>query len=384
MNRSLTAAAALLLSAATAQAGGIEWMPQSAMVLYETGTVLEVTLAHAAPSLTGQNVSPPFPAQQIGNVAEPFYLPAFALKADIGARTAVALLYDRPFGADVAYAPGNLPFGGTTAKASTQALTALLKYQVTDRVSAFGGLRLQQAGGDIHMQGAAYGPLAGYTVHLAPETGLGYVLGAAYEIPEIALRVALTYNSTIRHDMETSESGPLLDPDGPGPLPALPLLDGQSNTEVKTPESWNLEFQTGIAPDTLLFGSIRYVKHSQFRVDPEQFIAVAPGGLIDLEDTTTYTLGLGRRFSERVSGGVSVTYEPAGDRLLSPLAPTTGYTQLRLLGSYKVNDRLTLSGGVSHFWLGDGMPATGMPEAARADFTDNRAWGVGVKLAYRF
>lgn len=380
----LTGASALALSATALHAGGIERTQQSAMILYETGNVLEFSLGYANPSLTGKNVSPPFPAQDIDDVADGFYLPSFGIKYDVNDRLALALIYDRPFGADIAYESGNVPLGGTTAEASTNTLTALAKYQFNDNWSAFGGLRLQQATGDIHLEGLAYGAVSGYEVNLDKTTGVGYVLGAAYEIPEIALRVALTYNSAITHDMDTTESGPLVDPDGPGPIPALPLLNASGETEVKTPESWNLDFQTGIAKDTLLFGGIRHVKHSQFRVDPDSFVTVVGNGLIDLEDSTAYTLGVGRRFNEKFSAAISATYEGPGDDLVSPLAPTTGYTQLRLAASYNVNEQVTVSGGISHFWLGDAKPETGTPDVARAKFEDNNAWGVGLKVAYRF
>jgi long-subunit fatty acid transport protein len=377
----LTGASALALSATALQAGGIERTQQSAMILYETGNVLELSLGYADPSLSGKNISPPFPAQDIDDVADGFWLPSFSIKYDVNDRLALALIYDRPFGADIAYESGNIPLGGTTADANTNTLTALAKYQFNDNWSAFGGLRFQQAEGDIHLQGAAYGPVSGYEVNLDKTNGVGYVLGAAYEVPEIALRVALTYNSSITHDMDTTESGPLI-PVAPGV--ALPLLDGDSETEVKTPESWNLDFQTGIAEDTLLFGGVRYVKHSQFRVDPDNLDTVTGNGLIDLEDSTAYTLGVGRRFNDKFSAALSATYEAPGDDLVSPLAPRTGYTQLRLAGSYNVTEAVTVSGGVSYFWLGDAKPETGTPDVARADFEDNDAWGVGLKVAYRF
>lgn len=378
MKSILTGASALALSATALQAGGIERTTQSAMILYETGNVLELSLGYVEPSLTGESLV--VPGEKIGNVADDFYLPSFAVKFDATDKLAFALIYDRPFGADVAYTDG-LTFGGTIADANTTALTALAKYQFNENWSAFGGLRFQQAKGDIRLEGLAYGPVSGYEVNLDKTSGVGYVLGAAYEIPDIALRVALTYNSSITHDMDTTESGPLI-PVAPGV--ALPLLDGTGETEVKTPESWNLDFQTGIAKDTLLFGGIRYVKHSQFRVDPDNFVTVTGNGLIDLEDTTAYTLGVGRRFNDQFSAAISATYEAPGDELVSPLAPKTGYTQLRLAGSYNVNENVTVSGGVSYFWLGDAKPETGTPDVARAEFENNDAWGVGLKVAYRF
>lgn len=384
MTHALTGAAALaLMSTAAAHAGGIERTTQSAMVLYEPGNRIELSLGQVSPSLTGASAAPA-PAQDIGNVASDFWLPSVALKADLSDRVALAFIYDQPYGANIQYEHDNLVLGGTTAKAHSTSLTALLKYRIDPSFSVFGGLRYTRAKGDIHLRGLAYGAVDGYDVSLERTGGLGYVLGAAYEKPEIALRVALTYNSAISHDMDTTESGPLMDPDGPGPLPALPLLDGTSTTEVKLPESWNLEWQTGIAEDTLLFGSVRYVKHSQFRVDSERLVAVTGNGLINLEDTTTWRIGLGRRFSDRVSGAISFAYEAPGDEFHSPLSPKTGYRALTLGGSYAITEAMTLSGGISYIQVGDAKLDTGPPGVERARFEDNDALALGLKLAVTF
>ncbi|SNR70770.1 OmpP1/FadL family transporter [Puniceibacterium sediminis] len=381
MNKILVGASALALAAGTASAGGIERTTQSAMVLYEKGNHAELSFGFVSPSVTGTSRTL---VADIDNVASSFWLPSAAIKMQFSDTLSAALIIDRPYGADIAYEDGNPMLGGTTAEASNTAITALLKYQFNPNFSAFGGLRHSQADGDIQLRGAAYGAVNGYDLNLKSNGAYGYVLGGAYERPDIALRVALTYNSKITHDFKTTESGPLVDPDGPGPAPAMPLLNGSSTTDVDLPESWNLEFQTGIAADTLLFGSVRYVKHSQFKLDSEQFVTVVGSGLIDLEDTTTYRVGVGRRFNDQFSGSIAVAYEAAGDKLVSPLAPSTGYTSVTLGGSYSVTDSLTLSSGISYIWLGDAQPETGTPDVARADFENNSAVGLGVKIAYKF
>lgn len=386
MKRILFGASALTVCAGLAQAGGIERTTQSALVLYEKGNHAELSFGSVTPDVNGTSraVPPVLPAVGIGNVANDYTLPSAAIKLDLGEKMAFALIFDKPWGADVAYDATNPMLGGTVATASSSAITALLKYQINPSISVFGGVRNQKVEGDITLSGAAYGAVSGYKVTLSQASATGYVVGAAYEKPEIALRVALTYNSAIEHSMATTESGPLIDPDGAGPIPALPLLNGTSTSKVKTPESWNLEFQSGVAANTLVFGSIRRVKHSQFRVDPANFVTVTGGGLVDLDDTTTYKLGVGRRFNEKFSGLVSVSYEAAGSDLVSPLAPTNGNTTLTVGGAYSINENVTLSGGVSYAWLGDAKPETGTPDVARADFTDNHAVGVGMKIAFKF
>ena len=94
-----------------------------------------------------------------------------------------------------------------------------------------------------------------YRVDAGKDWGYGWMLGTAYERPDIALRVSLSYYSKISHSLDTQESTATT-----GVLP--------TQTEVDTPQSVSLDFQTGVAPKTLVFGSIRWVDWSEFRIDP--------------------------------------------------------------------------------------------------------------------
>ena len=185
----------------------------------------------------------------------------------------------------------------------------------------------------------------------------------------------------IRDRFDTTESGPLVDPDGPGPIPAVPLLSGTSTTKVKTPKSWNLEFQTGVAADTLVFGSIRWVDWSSFLVDPENFVRVTGAGLVELEDTTTYTLGVGRKFTENWSGSASFSFEKSGNDLVSPLAPTNGKKGITLAAIY-TRDNMKITTGINYTKLGDASPETS--DVARAQIRDADLVGVGVKVGFTF
>lgn len=169
----------------------------------------------------------------------------------------------------------------------------------------------------------------------------------------------------------------------PGPAPALPLLDGSSPLRVSTPESWNLAFQTGLTPKTLLFGSIRWVDWSSFRIDPERLWQVTGHGLVELDDSTTYTLGIGHAFSERWSGAVSFSYEKAGDDMVSPLAPTNGSKSVTLAAIY-TQDQMKVTTAVTYAALGDANPSMGTPAMAAAELEGSYAWGIGVKVGYSF
>lgn len=384
--------AILMLSASQLVAGGIERAPQSLNALFEEGNYVELSFGGVDPTVEGTDVA----GFDTGDVAQGYGFTGLAYKHQFTPEFSGAIIIEQPFGADILYpsaADGGSPvLGGTMAKVDSTTFTALGRYKMPNNFSVHGGIRGSRADGEVALNGCAYsnpltppcgGGVQGYNVDLDSDTGIGWVAGAAWEKPEIAARVSLTYNSEIEHEFATTESGPLIDPDGPGPIPAVPLLNGTSTTTVNTPESWNLEFQTGVAADTLVFGSIRWVNWSEFRVDPVNFVNVTTGGLVDLEDTTTYTLGVGRKFTENWSGSAAFTYEKAGDDLVSPLAPTNGRKGITLAAIY-TQGPMKISTGINYTKLGDAMPETGTPDTARASMEGNHAWGAGVRIGYSF
>lgn len=375
--------AVLMLTASQLVAGGIERAPQSLNALFEEGNYVELSFGGVDPTVEGTDIA----GFETGDVAQGYGFVGMAYKHQFTPEFSGAIIIEQPFGADILYQPatdgGSPVLGGTRAKVDSTTFTALGRYKMPNNLSVHGGIRGSRADGQVTLNGLAYGPVGGYNVDLDKDTGIGWVAGAAWEKPEIAARVSLTYNSKIEHKFDTTETGPLIDPDGPGPIPAVPLLDGTSNTSVDTPESWNLEFQTGVAQDTLVFGSIRWVNWSEFRVDPTNFVTVTGGGLVDLEDTTTYTLGVGRKFTESWSGSASFVYEKAGDDLVSPLAPTNGRKGITLAAIY-TQGAMKISTGINYSKLGDATPETGTPDTARAQMEDNHLFGVGVRVGYSF
>lgn len=359
MKRSLMASVAVIAGATGAMAGGIDRSGQGLGALFEKGRYMELSFGLVSPTVDGRDAA----AQPTGDVAGTHSQLGFSYKYDINDQTSMALIIDQPFGADISYALTSPVLGGTLAKAETWGVSGILRYKFNETFSVHGGLKMHYAEGNIRLQGLAYGPLSGYSVNLAGDWAPGYLIGVAFEKPEIALRVALTYNSAITHKFDTTQT----------------LAPTVTVTEVDTPQSVNLDFQTGVAKDTLVFGSIRWADWSNFKIDPPGF----PGdGLVDLEDTVTYTLGIGRRFNETWAGSVSLSYEPKGtDPLVSPLAPTDGRFGATVGASY-TKDNMKVSAGVNYTWLGDAQPQTS--GTARASMTDNTAIGIGVKVGWSF
>jgi long-subunit fatty acid transport protein len=380
MKTSIAAAICATMGASGAMAGGIDRVGQrSTEILAKDGNYAELTATYTTPTVTGNDL-PLSPTINTGasydNVAGDDTTVGFGVKYSVTDRVTLAFTGSEDFGADIFYDgdPRRSNLGGTSVTADTYAFALIGEFRVTDNFSVHAGVRRDVAEGTIKLSGLAYGRFSGYEVNLSEDVGYGYLVGAAYAIPEIGFRAAITYNSVIEHDFGTTET-----------------LRGQSlgssaDTNVDTPQSVNIDLQTGIAEDTLLFGSIRWAEWSQFKIAPQQFSStpLTQNGLVSLDDTTTYSVGVGRRFTESFAARAAFIYETGGsDDLVSPLAPTNGLMAIALGGSYRVGD-VEFAGGVRYTWLGDSKPETGTPDVARANFANNDAISVGVRAGYYF
>lgn len=362
MYTALKGGMALAFLSTTALAGGIERTAQSVAPIFEDGNYLEFSIGSVDPSVSGSAG----PANS-GNMAERYTQVAFAYKHQFSENFSIAVIYDQPYGANVAYPTGTLyPFTDSTADLSTNALTILGRYKMDNGFSVHGGLRYQTMEATV-----AIPAVSNYMATGQKDDGIGYVVGAAYERPDIALRIALTYNSAIEHNFATSETTTALG--GPN----------ASTVTSRTPQSLNLEAQSGIAKDTLLFGSIRWVDWSEFDISPPDYATATGGGSLVsyANDTITYSLGVGRRFNANWSGSISISHEKALGGLASNLGPTDGKTGITIGAKY-TKDNMSISGGINYTWIGDAQ--TALSATARSSFTDNSAVGIGVKVGYSF
>jgi long-subunit fatty acid transport protein len=372
------AVGAVALTATAVSAGGVDRSGQSVGIIFEKGNYAELSYGQINPSVNGTD-RPLFGGGPTGSVAGNHELPAIALKYDLSDKLSAALIYDNAYGADIEYALSSVAVGGTFAKLDSEGVTALLRYKFNDNFSVHGGVRASKASASVRLQGAAYGGISNYQVDLDENWGTGGVIGVAYEKPEIALRVALTYFSKVNHKFGTSETL------GGIPFAAFfPGYDVTEKTSVNTPQAVNLDVQTGIAKDTLLFASARWVDWDEFLLQPQGFMGATGStqGLIDLEDTITYTLGVGRKFNDSWSGSAFVTYEPSTRHDVSPLSPVDGYRGIGLAAVY-TRDNMKVTFGVRYLDLGNSTATPGRVIEA-ADMTDNSAVAVGVKVGFTF
>jgi len=368
---------ATALTATGAFAGGIERSTQSVAILFEQGNYVEFSLGSVSPDVSGvQQVPLTTPAgSSSGDMAGDYTTWSLAVKAKINDKLDFALILDEPIGADVDYGTGTgYSYAGSTATVDSHALTALLRYKATPSFSVIGGIRAVQTEGEVSL-------FNGYEMSAKKETDWGYVVGAAWEKPEIAARVSLTYSSAIDHDFSAQENAVV--EVAPGVF--FPI-EQQNKFTTTIPQSLHLEAQTGIAADTLLFGSVRWVDWSEFKIAPPLYASSA-GNLVDYDgDTITYSIGLGRRFNETWSAAITASYEDAIGGFSGNLGPTDGATSVGLATTY-TSGPMKITGGVRYVWLGDTETEAPSPYPAGTTFgkfKDNEGVAVGLRVGYSF
>jgi len=375
--------ALLLLSTSMASAGALDRTAQPVDVLFQDGNYAELNFSYTIPDVQGTFSNPLLGVAEAGDVASDFGLASLSFKSDLSDRVSLAVIIDQPFGAEVDYgdADPTYPIAGSVAQFESLAVTALGRYKFNETFSLHAGVRYVQVKASLLSQvtSITVDPLTGlpaatlytYDGDFESDDALGYVVGAAYERPDIALRVALTYSSETEFSHDTTFSGTTL---------------GTGQTVYTLPQSVNLDFQTGIAAGTLLFGSIRWVDWSSTVIDAAGY-AFNPVVSYD-DDYVTYTLGVGRQFTDKLAASAAVIYEPSigsdfdpatGEGGLSNLGPTDGQLGIQLAANYAVTNNVEVGLGVRYVSLGGGTS-----RFFGADFDDNHAISAGLRIGYRF
>ena len=358
-----------------AYAGGLEKGPQNTSIIFEEGQYVELSMSIVKPNVTGTaNVVVPTPGGpepmsfESGNVGKNVFNIGLAYKADIDDQWSYAVVYDQPYEADLAYTSLPYPGAPSSAELESHALTGILKKQLPSNMSVYGGLQASSIQGKLNSNPPF--PSAGgipYSVEIDRDYGIGYLIGAAYEKPEIALRTALTYASETEYKFDTTENSVLGN-------------DRKSVTKATMPQSVTLDLQSGIAEDWLAFATIRWAEWSEGTIAPIDFTTIEPENraLVDFKgDRWNYTLGLGHRLNETWSIAGSVIHEPSIDKPMGNLSPKDGFTGYRLGVSY-TSGKLNVKTGVQYVEIGDATT-----EGLGAEFTNNSALAAGVKFGWR-
>ena len=361
-------------------AAGLDRSGQSISAFLQSGNYAEAGISVLDPTVKGKDLS----GNSVSDMADDYYFANAAIKVQATEQISLGLIYDQPFGADATYQLDGSNFSsstlneGTQVEVKTQNLTALIGYQPTKNWNIYAGPVWQTVEADIALRGRSYQSLSGYNIKVDQEEAYGWLAGAAYSIPEIALRAAITYRSEIKHELDTSETFAL-----------GAVVRPNSNTEVVTPQSVNIDLQSGVAKDTLAFANIRWVHWDQFAVKPTYLAAATQAArgkaqnLIDYsDDQWSITTGLSHKFNDKWAGSASVGYDSGAGNPVTTLGPVEGNWSIGLGAQYSPAQSYFIAAGVRYLWLGDADAQTGGNVVG--SFEDNSALAYGMKIGYRF
>lgn len=343
MKQFLMASVAVVAGTTGALAGGIDRSGLGIGFMFEPGTYGELSFGLVSPSISNTPLAPPAAA---GDIAPSYSQLGAAYKTDLSDQLSIGVQLDQPYGAHVQY-PATL--GGGYAELTSSSVNVIGRYKFDGGFSAHAGLRY------VTIDGRLFVPTSGVSARTySADADVGYLVGVAYERPEIALRVALTYFSGTDHSLESTA--------------------GIVGT-IDPPQSVNLDFQTGVAANTLVFGQIRWADWTD-----TQIIANPPAVLISYDkDRVTYTLGVARKFNDSWSGALSVGYEKDTGLVQSTLSPTDGFVSVGLAAIYTTGN-MKITTGVRYVDIGNATT----PSAVLGRFEGNDAVALGVKVGWSF
>ena len=356
MKHYLGGAAVIGICAGSAIAGGFERSDNPVGFMFEKGSYAELSFGYVSPSVIGI-AGGLLPS---GDVGDSYTQVGIAFKMDINEKLSLGLQIDPTFGANITYplAGSFYPIRGTNAELNGDTLALIARYKINESFSVHGGLRSVGIGGNVAVFS---GGVPFYRASYKTDRDLGYLIGAAFEKPEIALRVALTYSSETHHDLATSVFGTSV-----------------GSETVELPKSLALDFQSGVAANTLVFGSVRWTDWTSTRLNSIGYPAPLQPLVGYDNDLITYELGVGRKFNDTWSGALSLGYEKTNGGIAKNLDPTDGTLSIGLGGTY-TRDNMKITGGVRYVKIGDATALSGSSE-----FTDNSAIGIGIKVGFSF
>lgn len=326
----------------TASAGGLERGGYSIDLLFDPSRFAsEASVTYVMPQRDLDNVVDINPGNGVGangagsgetsdvRDTESYAIPRIGIKAGFGDSVDCMADYSQPWGAHSN--PGANWMGAnsnieTEIESDNYAATCSYKMDAgKGQFRVLGGVFYQEVGGFKERLVAPVPLLTGSDLfgsgvgRLELEgDGVGWRAGVAYEIPEIAFRASLVYNSEV--DLG-DVSGTLDLREVPGfIIPGNPLLGVVTNVvgTQAMPDSVEFKVQSGIAPDWLAFGSIKWVDWSTFQEisfcvvgDPRPCNADTDATSLELlyRDGWTVSGGIGHKFNDQWSGAATITWD---------------------------------------------------------------------------
>ncbi|MGO5565697.1 transporter [Acinetobacter baumannii] len=393
-------------------ASALEQSGQSILPFLENGNYAEANLFAVDSSVSGvvndrADLVRDHQSRDTGDIAESTQFYTAAIKLKLTDRLGFGVLYDQPFSADIkyparsnnSYFDNDISYEGTSVKADTQNLSLLFGYSPYQHFQIYGGPVYQTVKANVALRGNAYTQaFNGYNAKFKQQGEVGWLLGGSYQLPDIALKAAITYRSKIKYQFQVEED-----------IFGEPLkLVENEKTKLETPASLNVDFQTGISEKSLVYMNLRWVNWKEFETRPPQYGALSEilmkeltngeyiqGFKLDSYQNDQYsaTLGIAHQFTEKWSTSTDVSWDSGTGNPASTMGPIKGSWSLGLGVQFNPAKNYFITGSLKYFWLGDTktedgtyyLPIEGIkPYAEQANFKNNHAIAYGLKFGYWF
>ena len=387
----ITGVSLIALSAGMAQAGGFELQTLDTSIMYVDGNQASSSYAKIDASIEGYNTA----AEALGlpskrQVVKDQTVTNVNAKFDVGESMSFGLGTYRAgsiqlSGGNEAPTPGVSPGGNLTPTADVDMDTTALmaRYNLNDNFSFIGGITQNAIkGGNVTTLAGSY--------DVASKSSTGYIGGVAYIIPEIALRAELTYQPKTEFTTSTAYT-----PSAVGICGAAAAVGADctvpevysgylsnmtttaSTTTLSLPDSLALNFQTGIAEDTLMTASYRKASWGKSQINIAAPIPITT----EFTDSDAYSIGVGRKFSDNLSGSITYSVEEGSSSTSTSLFTVSNGSEAISLGVRYTRDNMNISAGISQRNVGD---VTVNSSVGTMQYTGNTVTSMGVKIAFAF
>ena len=367
-----TSAAVFICSSSIAFAGGFELQTLDTSAMYENGGFASFSTAKLNSKLYGVGAN----GQKVKTLRDQSFS-NIALKADVGAFNLGFATYRS--GAIQMSGSSDGTFTGSyapSANANLDTIAFMARYPVGDNFSVLGGVKQNNL--DSFNLTSIFGS---YDIKAAANTS--YILGAAFSMPEIALRAEVLFQPSSKITTSGAYTSAAL------VMPGLNLpagIAGSVAATLKMPEMLTINFQTGIAKDTLLTASIHQAKWGSSQVTANVTSGNAGVDAVAavtsaFSDSTRYSIGLGRKFTDNLSGSISYSQEDgSGSTSKSSFSMSNGSKAISAGLKYSL-EKMDISFGVSHTMFNDITVNAITPNLS---YRNNSATTMGFKISTNF
>lgn len=379
-------------------ASALESSSQSIASFLQPHHYAELSTAIVDANISGKTLRPDannpstFTEISTPNFTDSFYISNAAFKLQLHPHWSLGLIYDQPFSTDIGYAlepvvssPADL-VNAVHFQLDTHNLTALFGYQPNPSWNFYTGLSYQTLDTELKISGQSMGILADYIATTDQDPAVGWLTGIIYEIPEYALKTSLTYRSRIQHKPQFHEQT--------SSTPEIPILNSTSTQHISidTPQSINLEFQSGITPRNIVYSTLRWVNWKKFKmISPLMSSAEpVPVNLVDYQkNQLSTTLGVAHVFNEQWTTALDIGFDSGIGNPASTLSPSDDYYSFGVGGFYHMRSNLFIAGGIKYFRLNkakveQNQAGSGSLFGVLSSVNHNKIIAYGLKLGYRF